>query len=80
MEHMQGIVTLEDLFEEMLFLEIHDEHDTRLVDSKEERVNERSKVWSTVDNLETCLCEMSEVDVVFAVVRRRTFMTFRQSG
>ena len=41
----QGIITLEDLFEEMLLLEIHDEHDTKYVDlNMEERINERSKV------------------------------------
>ena len=41
----QGIITLEDLFEEMLLLEIHDEHDTKYVDlNMDERINERSKV------------------------------------
>ena len=47
----QGIITLEDLFEEMLLLEIHDEHDTKFVDlNMEERINERSKVRRMPDS------------------------------
>ena len=49
---LQGIVTLEDLFEEMLLLEIHDEHDTKFVDlNQEEKVNQRSKVRRFTESL-----------------------------
>lgn len=52
MTRPQGIVTLEDLFEEMLALEIHDEHDTKYIDlNMEARINERSKVRRMADRL-----------------------------
>ena len=78
----QGIITLEDLFEEMLLLQIHDEHDTKFVDlGMDERINERSKVRRMPDSVgEMARSLILNCSGCILVVRRRTSTTFRRSG